>query len=123
MTDVIGALGVLIQIERPEREEALDRFYERHRQDHLLVDKWLALNAQVPNAAKLELKAQDLVIGGHVADAKSWRRAHGKVHLVTELERVHTRPDVGLRTVLTRADDGRRPGVLRRLVEPCLDRR
>jgi aminopeptidase N len=50
MTDVIGALGVLIQIERPEREEALDRFYERHRQDHLLVDKWLALNAQVPTA-------------------------------------------------------------------------
>jgi aminopeptidase N len=51
MTDMIGALGVLIQIERPEREEALDRFYEQHRSDHLLVDKWLALNAQVPNAS------------------------------------------------------------------------
>jgi aminopeptidase N len=50
MTDVIGALSVLIQIERPEREEALDRFYEKHRSDHLLVDKWLALNAQVPSA-------------------------------------------------------------------------
>jgi aminopeptidase N len=48
MTDVIGALSVLIQIERPEREEALDRFYEKHRGDHLLVDKWFALNAQVP---------------------------------------------------------------------------
>ena len=50
MTDLVGALSVLIQIERPERDEALDRFYEKHRSDHLLVDKWLALNAQVPSA-------------------------------------------------------------------------
>ena len=70
MTDVIGALGVLIQIERPEREEALDRFYERHRQDHLLVDKWLALNAQVPNAGGAARQGADGAQRVHAGQAQ-----------------------------------------------------
>ncbi len=48
MTAEIGALGALLMVDRPERDAALDQFYERHRGDHLLVDKWFSLNAQIP---------------------------------------------------------------------------
>ena len=51
MTDEIGALSLLILLDEPQREEALDRFFERHSRDHLLVDKWFALHAQMPSVA------------------------------------------------------------------------
>jgi aminopeptidase N len=47
MSDEIGALGVLILLEEPERDEALEQFLHRHQDDHLLVDKWFALQAQL----------------------------------------------------------------------------
>ncbi|WP_421695779.1 aminopeptidase N [Aestuariivirga sp.] len=53
----IGALGALVQIESPEREEALERFHQRHSNEHLLIDKWLMLNAQCAGtnaAARIE---------------------------------------------------------------------
>ncbi|MFN4142290.1 aminopeptidase N [Aestuariivirga sp.] len=46
MSAEIGALSALVQIERPEREDALDSFHDRHSGEHLLIDKWLLLNAQ-----------------------------------------------------------------------------
>jgi aminopeptidase N len=54
MSDEIGALGVLIQLEVPERDEALERFLDRHKDDHLLVDKWFALQAQLPTPEAAE---------------------------------------------------------------------
>ncbi|PKQ06972.1 MAG: aminopeptidase N [Alphaproteobacteria bacterium HGW-Alphaproteobacteria-12] len=45
MTDEIAALSVLANIECPERAEALDMFYERWRKNHLVMDKWLAIQA------------------------------------------------------------------------------
>jgi aminopeptidase N len=48
MSDEIGALGVLILLDEPQRDEALERFLKRHGDDHLLVDKWFALQAQLP---------------------------------------------------------------------------
>ncbi|MFL5258405.1 MAG: aminopeptidase N [Hyphomicrobiales bacterium] len=48
MTDEIGALSTLVLLDRPERAEALAQFYDRHRDDHLLVDKWFSLHASVP---------------------------------------------------------------------------
>ena len=50
MTDTIGALTALLQIDVPERDEALELFLAKHGDDHLLVDKWFALHAQVPSA-------------------------------------------------------------------------
>ena len=47
MTAEIGALNALLLTDRPERDEALAQFYARHHGDHLLVDKWFALNAQI----------------------------------------------------------------------------
>jgi aminopeptidase N len=51
MTDEIGALSTLILLDRSEREQALDQFYNRHRQDHLLIEKWFSLHASVPHPA------------------------------------------------------------------------
>ncbi len=51
MTDAIGALTVLIELDEPQREEALRRFHHQHHGDPLLVDKWFALQAQIPAVA------------------------------------------------------------------------
>ncbi|HFC05458.1 MAG TPA: DUF3458 domain-containing protein [Rhizobiales bacterium] len=48
MSDEIGALNTLIQLDTSDREKALEEFFQKHQNDHLLVDKWFALNAQVP---------------------------------------------------------------------------
>ncbi len=45
MTDRQGALGVLVSTETPERQEALDAFYQRFHDDPLVLDKWFALQA------------------------------------------------------------------------------
>ena len=48
MTDMAGALAVLAGLDHARRGEALQAFYDRYRQDHLVVDKWFALNALWP---------------------------------------------------------------------------
>ena len=48
MTDEMGAMNVLAMMDVPERRLALDEFHARHRTDHLLIDKWLALEAMGP---------------------------------------------------------------------------
>ena len=45
MTDRIAALRLLIDIEGPERWEALGHFYGRFGDDALVIDKWLGLQA------------------------------------------------------------------------------
>ena len=45
MTDRQGALGVLVSLDAPERQAALDAFYDRFRDDALVLDKWFALQA------------------------------------------------------------------------------
>jgi aminopeptidase N len=45
MTDVLAALGILVDLDRPEREAALTSFYEAWRLDDLVTDKWFALQA------------------------------------------------------------------------------
>ena len=48
MTVEFGALVALTQLDTRQRDQALAAFYDKHKDDHLLVDKWFALNAQVP---------------------------------------------------------------------------
>jgi aminopeptidase N len=45
MTDRQGALGLLVSTHAPEREQALDAFYQRFHDDPLVLDKWFALQA------------------------------------------------------------------------------
>jgi aminopeptidase N len=46
MTDVLAALAVLVELDCPEREAALDAFYRRWADDPLVIDKWFALQAR-----------------------------------------------------------------------------
>jgi len=45
MTDRQGALGVLVNGDSPERQQALDAFYARYRDDALVLDKWFTAQA------------------------------------------------------------------------------
>jgi aminopeptidase N len=54
MTDVLAALSVLVDIDRPERTEALGAFYRRWEAEPLVIDKWFALQARSPLPGTLE---------------------------------------------------------------------
>jgi aminopeptidase N len=58
MTDRQGALGILVSLDAPEREQALDAFYHRFHDDALVLDKWFALQAvaQRPDTVDQVLK-------------------------------------------------------------------
>ncbi len=45
MTDVLAALAVLVNIDCPERQEALAAFYAMWHNDALVLDKWFAIQA------------------------------------------------------------------------------
>ena len=51
MTDQFGALAVLSVLQGDQRERAIDAFYRTHSADHLVVDKWFALQGLIPEAA------------------------------------------------------------------------
>ncbi|MDO9439595.1 MAG: aminopeptidase N [Beijerinckiaceae bacterium] len=53
MTDQIGALAVLSHIPGEARESALDSFFRAHASDALVVDKWFALQATIPERETL----------------------------------------------------------------------
>jgi aminopeptidase N len=46
MTDVLAALTVLVDLDRPERPAALARFFAAWSHDELVIDKWFALQAR-----------------------------------------------------------------------------
>ncbi len=53
MTDRMGALNVLSLIPGDAREAALDAFFRAHAGDPLVIDKWFALQAMIPEEATL----------------------------------------------------------------------
>ncbi len=54
MTDRMAALDTLSRHDRPERGAALDDFYSRYADDPLIIDKWLALQAAIPERGTLD---------------------------------------------------------------------
>jgi aminopeptidase N len=52
MSDELGALRALERLDIPERQTALDRFYEKWKGQRLVIDKWFALQSesQLPGA-------------------------------------------------------------------------
>src|SRR5713226_3170501 len=54
MTDRMAALATLSLHDVPERAAALHDFYARHADDPLIVDKWLTLQAAIPEPATLD---------------------------------------------------------------------
>ncbi|MGE5172572.1 MAG: aminopeptidase N [Betaproteobacteria bacterium] len=45
MTDVVASLGSLVNSDCPERPEALESFYRKWKDDPLVMDKWLSIQA------------------------------------------------------------------------------
>jgi aminopeptidase N len=54
MTDRMAALEILALHDRPERAQALEDFYARYADEPLIIDKWLALQAAIPEPATLD---------------------------------------------------------------------
>jgi aminopeptidase N len=54
MTDQMAALATLSLQNVPERQAALDDFYRRFSSDPLVIDKWFALQAAIPDAGTLD---------------------------------------------------------------------
>jgi aminopeptidase N len=54
MTDAIAALGIVTHFDTEIREQAFDGFYRRWRDDHLVMDKWFALQATSSRPDALE---------------------------------------------------------------------
>jgi aminopeptidase N len=53
LTDEASALGVLSELRAPERAAAFERFYERWKGDHLVIDNWFAYQAASPLPSSL----------------------------------------------------------------------
>jgi aminopeptidase N len=54
MTLRIGALAVLADTDRPERETALAAFYDRHKGNALTVDKWFSVQGRADRPQTLD---------------------------------------------------------------------
>ena len=54
MTDRFAALAVLSLIPGDMREKALDSFFRSHASDPLVIDKWFALQAMIPEPGAIE---------------------------------------------------------------------
>jgi aminopeptidase N len=54
MTDRMAALGVLSLLPVPQRDAALEDFYRRYAADPLITDKWLSLQAGIPEPGTLD---------------------------------------------------------------------
>jgi aminopeptidase N len=54
MTDRQGALGVLVSLDAPERQAALDAFFQRFHDDPLVLDKWFALQAAAQRSGTVD---------------------------------------------------------------------
>jgi aminopeptidase N len=54
MTERLAALAALSTIPGAERERTLEAFWRAHASDALILDKWFALQAQIPEKGTLE---------------------------------------------------------------------
>ena len=54
MTDRMAALATLALHPVPERQAAIDDFYRRYSGDPLIIDKWMSLQAAIPESATLD---------------------------------------------------------------------
>lgn len=60
MTDQIAALAALVEVPGPERQAALDAFYQQWKHEPLVILKWLGLQAMSNAPGNLQL-VQSLV--------------------------------------------------------------
>jgi aminopeptidase N len=93
MTDRMAAIGTLSLHDMPARETALSDFYARFADNALVVDKWLALQAMIPEAKALE-RVRDLT--GHPAfDFSNPNRVRSLIGAFASNSAQFHRPDGG----------------------------
>ena len=88
MTDRMAALTTLSIHPVPERQAALDDFYRRYSADPLIIDKWLALQASIPDPATLERVKIAAAACGVPGDQPEPRPCAGRLVRATESDPV-----------------------------------
>jgi aminopeptidase N len=120
MTAAMGGLGALMLIGGEPYEAALKAFYERWRDEPLVIDKWFAVQARAPDAGVL---GRILALTAHPAfDAKNPNRFRALVQnfAVNNPSRFHDPSGAGYRFVADQIlmMDALNPNVAARLIEP-----
>ncbi|HVN02101.1 MAG TPA: aminopeptidase N [Caulobacteraceae bacterium] len=120
MTDAIGGLSALMRIGGEAFENALADFYERWRDEPLVIDKWFALQARDPSEGAL---GRVLGLTAHPAfDAKTPNRLRALVATFAAFNpaRFHDPSGAGYRFLADQvlAVDSFNPSVAARLIEP-----
>ena len=120
MTDAIGGLTALMMIGGEAFETALAQFYDRWRDEPLVIDKWFALQARDPSDGAL---GRVLGLTAHPAfDAKTPNRLRALVATFADFNpaRFHDPSGAGYRFLADQvlAADAFNPNVAARLLEP-----
>jgi aminopeptidase N len=120
MTDAMGGLGALMLMGGEAFDEALIHFYERWRDEPLVVDKWFSIQAQSPAPDAL---GRILALTAHPAfDAKNPNRQRALVGAFASgnPSRFHDETGAGYRFLADQiiATDTINPSVAARFVEP-----
>ena len=76
MTDVFAALATLVQFDVPEKEAALAAFYEKWKDEALVVDKWLSVQA---TARTTDARAIRTLIAHPAFDLKNPNRVYALI--------------------------------------------
>jgi len=120
MTDAIGGLAALNLIGGALYDQALSNFYERWKDEPLVIDKWFAVQARDPDEGAL---GRVLALTAHPAfDAKNPNRLRALVQTFASFNpvRFHDPSGAGYRFLADQilATDGFNPMTAARLVEP-----
>jgi aminopeptidase N len=120
MTEAMGGLNALMLVGGPAFDEALADFYDRWRDEPLVIDKWFAIQARSPAANVLD---QVLALTAHPAfDAKNPNRLRALVGAFASANpfRFHDPSGAGYRFLADQilATDAFNPMTAARLVEP-----
>jgi aminopeptidase N len=120
MTDAMGALSALVQIGGEPAEQALADFYQRWRDEPLVIDKWFAVQASDPTEGAL---GRVLGLTAHPAfDARNPNRLRALVSTFASSNpaRFHDPSGAGYRFLADQilAVDAFNPNVAARLIDP-----
>ena len=120
MTDAMGGLNALIQLGGEDAENALARFYERWKDEPLVIDKWFAAQARDPSEGAV---GRVLGLTAHPAfDPRTPNRLRSLVSVFANFNaaRFHDPSGAGHRFLADQIlmVDGFNPTVAARLVDP-----
>jgi aminopeptidase N len=120
MTDAMGGLNALIQLGGEPAEAALGAFYERWKDEPLVIDKWFAVQARDPSPGAL---GRVLGLTAHPAfDARNPNRLRSLVAVFAAFNpaRFHDPGGAGYRFLADQVlmADAFNPNIAARLVEP-----